>query len=226
MSPEATNASIIWGYLHFLKRQTQKYTEGKLSTEDLRKSSHKGIRKIYNTAKDIRSRVDLVAQLAEAEERRREQSRARRTKSFVENNSISSSQNKEESSHTSKTPEKKESDSEHVQKPQQRSLHELLSSKYKDMMEKLLYMVHARDHVFYYLPYNGKLRVQRVGQNFSQFETVEKPKYMLHVAVHLMGYIDESVTILVSPGTTLDDIRLYICDERNWCVNTFLADFF
>lgn len=51
----------------------------------------------------------------------------------------------------------------------------------------------------------------------SHFETViEKPRNALHVTVHLMGNPEQYVLLLVTPTTTLDDVRLFISDERNW----------
>jgi len=92
-------------------------------------------------------------------------------------------------------------------------------SEYSELLSneilRLLYLIHLGDNIFYFCPNTGGIRVQKMGQKSLTYP--KKPKQTkTFVSVHLLGSPTEYVLLSLSIGTTLDDVRRFICDEKNW----------
>lgn len=191
------NASLIWGYIHFLKVQRRKYAEGKITSEEVKNRNHRCIRKIDKLVSVARSQeIDFIKEW---------------NKKFNSLPSRKSSRYFNVHHAIKKQADKNETNS------NQKNFTNVLQSNEK--MSKLVYIIQIDERIIYYVPITGYQRIQKIGK--SEIVESEKPSIpTLTIQIHLLEKSDEHLTLSVPTSTSLSSLLEYMCDRSTWYTNS------
>lgn len=198
------NATLIWGQFYYMNKQRHKYSDGKITSEEL---------KTRNT-QCLKNLIKLIS-IARSQEPQFINEMNRRFSLLASRKSTKRFNFNLNNNNTVRRTERERSDSMQFKSPLKKGLsfYELVNTK-NEKITRIMYIVQIDERVVYYSPMTGNKKIQKIGKEDSQEKYSPVPT--VTIKIHLLDNNEQYITLSVPSSISLVQVLEYLIDKNNW----------